>query len=124
MATRKRRKPRTGLVDRTSPNFELEAVLDQMPTEHLQCRDFNHSWRPSTVRRRPNGAYERELRCQRCRTYRVEYRNRYGHLESRRYDYADDYVIKGLGRVTGDERDHLVLKSMQAMVIEDLAEES
>jgi hypothetical protein len=119
---RRRRPPK--VVDRSAPDFALESVIDGMTLEHLQCRDFNHSWRPYTASRHTNGLIERQLRCSRCRTIKVQTLNRWGHVVAGRYDYADGYVIKGLGRIIGEEKDHLRLASINKILTDDTAEEA
>jgi hypothetical protein len=120
--TAKRRRPLT-VVDRTDPNFRLDAVVDGMRVEHLQCRDFGHSWRPFTARQVKH-IYEQQLRCSRCHTLRKRLLSMRGEVLSSSYEYADSYVIKGLGRIVGDEKDHLRLASILKLVVEDTAEEA
>lgn len=122
MPPRRRKKP-VRSVDRSDPDFSLEAVIDTMKLEHIQCRDFAHAWRPYTARRMITGGFEQTLRCSRCYTRRIRELDRRGGVVHSGYDYADGYVIKGLGRVTGSEKDHLRLKSILATLVEDTAAE-
>lgn len=125
-ATRTRRRKPPLVVDREAPDFALEAVVDGMREEHIQCRDFSHSWRPftaSVVRYGNRGsAYEQQLRCSRCRSIRRRLLSMTGSVITSNYDYSDGYIIKGLGRLTGTEKDHLRLVSVQRLVVEDTAE--
>lgn len=118
---RRRRPPKS--VDRTAPDFDLGAVVDDMRTEYVQCRDFGHSWRPFTATLLRGGGYEQTLRCSRCRTRRNRLIGPRGQILSSGYDYADGYVIKGLGRLVGTEKDHLRLLSVRRIAVEDTAEE-
>jgi hypothetical protein len=118
----KRRQPTPTVVDRNDPNFDLDAVIDTMKMEHVQCRDFAHSWRPYTASRNDDSTYEQTLRCSRCKTLRIRTLNHRGAVLSSTYDYADGYVIKGLGRIAGAEKDHLRLVSIKQLLVEDTAE--
>lgn len=111
---RRRTQPRT--VDRAAPDFSLESVIESMRDEHVQCRDFSHSWRPFTASQAPDGHYEQVLRCSRCRTLRKRLLDRRGAVVSSAYEYADGYVVKGLGRINGSERDHLRLVSIRKVL--------
>jgi hypothetical protein len=119
---RRRKPPLT--VDRADPNFDLEQFIDGMKLEHIQCRDFAHSWRPYNARRTEHGTYEQTLRCTRCRTLRIRELNHRGAILSSSYDYAEGYVVKGLGRIVGEDKDHLRLLSVMKVLVEDTAEET
>ena len=123
MPPRRRRRVPPTVVDRTAPDFALESVIDDMRLEHVQCRDFSHSWRPYTARMIQGGQFEQVLRCSRCKTLRNRLLSRTGAILSSSYDYADHYVIKGLGRIVGEEKDHLRLLSVQHILAPDTAED-
>ena len=92
---------------------DLDAAIDGMPESHILCRDYGHSWRPHTVSELAKGAgYEQTLKCQRCRTMRRRVLDRYGTQLTNNYVYADGYLVAGLGRLTGADRDHLRLASV------------
>lgn len=85
---------------------EIDERTLAMSDEALECRDSNHAWSklPADPARRSqlfrDGMYERIRECTRCTTKRIDvYTIRTGELVSRRYDYADDYLIteKGSG---------------------------
>ena len=93
-----------------------------MDLTQVQCRDFGHSWRPYTARwiSRYN-QYESQQLCQRCSTIKTRFLSRTGEIVSSGYDYADGYLIKGLGRLTGHDRDEIRLASVLAVLVEDTA---
>jgi hypothetical protein len=66
--------------------------------------------------------YEQHLRCQRCTTVRKRFLNRHGHVVSSGYDYDDGYIIKGLGRMVGTDKDTLRLASIRKLIVPDTAE--
>jgi hypothetical protein len=105
------------VVDRSDPNFDLDRVIDDMPIEYVQCRDYMHGWRSFTAKRIDNGLIEQTQRCGRCRSTRTRVLNgRGGVVESWKIDYVDGYLIKGLGRITGADADHVRLRSVEALL--------
>jgi hypothetical protein len=99
------------------PDFDLDTALHHLRTTYLQCRDFGHSWRPYTaVWDSDYNVYRTALRCTRCHTTRHRDINRRGEQLSNRYDYADGYIIKGSGRLTGEDRDTLRLTSLEQLL--------
>lgn len=99
-------------------------LIHDLATDHLQCRDFGHSWRPYTARwDSKQRAYETQLRCSRCRTVRLRWIGPRGEQLESRYDYADGYLIKGIGRLTGTDRDALRLESVHRVLPQDADED-
>jgi hypothetical protein len=88
------------------------------------CRDYGHSWEPFTAARLAgNKGYEQTLRCARCKTTRRRYLNRRGEVVTGGYDYADGYLIHGLGRLSGIDRGAVRIASVQATLNIHLAED-
>ncbi len=116
-----KRKAAVRTVDRTAPDFSLMAVVEEMSDQHLQCRDYGHSWRPYTARIIPGG-YVSVQRCQRCTTLRERTLNKNGHVISSKYDYDAGYQIKGLGHIYGPEKDAIRLASLLKVLPTDAAE--
>lgn len=87
---------------------------EDLPDAYLNCRTLLHAWRAYTARYVPEDhCYEQVVRCTRCKTRRIETLSQTGHLQSRRYDYPDDYLApKGTGAIVGSERDSLRLTSV------------
>jgi hypothetical protein len=101
----------------TAKPHHLADTLHEMPVEHLACRDFGHSWQPfSAAWLAKERAYRTQLRCARCGTIRERWLDRYGAQVSSQYHYADGYLIHGLGRLTGHDRDAVRLASVQALI--------
>lgn len=119
--SRSRKRPQQS-VDRQAPDFAIESVVDGMKLEYIQCRDFGHSWRPYTAKATRFG-YEEQLRCNRCRGIRTRTLNARGAVMSGNYEYSDGYLIKGLGRLAGAERDYVRLASVKAIATPDTAED-
>jgi len=99
-------------------------AIGMMRLDHLQCRDFGHSWRPYTARWiETEKCYESVLRCARCTTLRMRYLSSRGDLVSSRYDYADGYQMpKGIGRLDGNDRAQIRLESVLRVLPQDTAE--
>jgi hypothetical protein len=103
---RKRMSPR-------AEDFDLDNAIHAMPSQFIQCRDFGHLWRPRAatwVAEKEH--YETELKCQRCKTVRLRYIGPRGELLKSGYDYSAGYVVTGMGRLDGAERDLLRLESV------------
>ena len=103
-------------------NETLDAAIETMPDTFLQCRDFGHSWRPHTARAlAKRKGYEQTLRCARCLTERRRWIDSRGEIISSGYEYAEGYLVAGLGRLTGVDRGHVrvasVLRTLQSSPI-------
>lgn len=106
---------------REEAELRLEADLDsphpqtfirEMSEESITCRDLSHTWRPFSARRIEGGGYERTVRCATCGSDRVELLDRWGQLVRRHYDYADGYLVPGMGRMDSEFRAHVRLTSL------------
>lgn len=84
-------------------NKEAQQAIETMDQESLICRDFSHSWGGWYARRDGSG-FERGIRCSVCGTCRIEKLDSQGRIVSRRYEYPDGYLLKGVGRITADFR--------------------
>lgn len=105
-------------------NSDLDAAISHMDLEFIQCRDFGHSWRPYSARWLPSeNCYESQLRCARCKAIRTRWLSRTGSQVGGGYDYADGYLVKGIGRLTGTDRDKIRLASVLAVLPSDTAAE-
>lgn len=103
---------------------EIERAVKAMDLSFIQCRDFGHSWRPYSARWMPaDNAYHSELICQRCKTVRARWLSRTGAQLSGNYDYPEGYLVKGMGRLTGSDRDVIRLQSVLSVLAPDTAEE-
>jgi hypothetical protein len=106
-------------------DFDLSGAIHDMPTTFLQCRDFSHSWRPYTATWSPSeNAYEVQIKCSRCKTVRHRFIGSRGELLESKYDYADGYLIKGMGRLNGTDRDEIRLQSVLRVLPDDAAEDT
>ena len=103
---------------------ELDEYIAGLELEHLQCRDFSHSWRSYTARwYAKERCYESILRCARCGTLRIRYLSKTGTQISSKYDYPEGYLLKGVGRLTGSDRDKIRLASVLKSIVPDTADE-
>lgn len=96
----------------------LETALETLPERFLECRDLGHSWRPWTARAFGGrlGGFESVLRCSDCGTLRTRTLSRTGAVMSSHYTYPDGYLVAGLGRLTGTDRDAVRLASIRHML--------
>lgn len=97
-----------------APRGEVESFAKGMRVSHLQCRELGHNWRPWVARYdSEHNAYERALRCTRCRTERWESIGLSGAKLGARYVYPEGYTApEGMGRIVGEGRDALRLESL------------
>ena len=118
------RKRKRAAVAAPMPLNELQQAVKSMDLSFVQCRDFGHSWRPYTARwSAADNAYQSQLQCQRCKALRVRWLSRTGHQLGGQYDYPEGYLVKGMGRLTGTDRDVIRLQSVLAVLAPDTAEE-
>jgi hypothetical protein len=99
---------------------EVEGFAQGLSISHLQCRELGHNWRPWVARRDPeHNAYERALRCTRCRTERWETIGLTGVKLGAHYKYPDNYTAPaGMGRIVGEGRDALRLESLTRSLVQ------
>lgn len=94
---------------------------------HLHCRELGHNWRPWVARwDGEHNAYERALRCTRCKTQRWETIGSTGAKLGAHYKYPDGYTAQpGMGRIVGEGRDALRLESLgRALVTLDNSQDA
>lgn len=104
--------------------YDVAENVARMALEHVQCRDFGHSWRPFSARwLAGSNCFVEILQCARCATERSRMLGARGQLLSNRYVYADGYLVKGMGQLTGTDKDSLRLRSIQSILITDTVEE-
>lgn len=101
-----------------------QAVADwshQLSDSYILCRDMGHTWRPFMARIIEGGnAYDRTLRCGRCKTERAQTISTNGLILSGNYNYPDGYQTpKGSGRITGNGRGALRLESTLRLISKD-----
>ncbi len=97
--------------------FDVHTALEQLKDEHLQCRDFGHSWRDYTARWLPKErVYDVVLECTRCKGKKNRTLSARGERLSTSYTYQDGYQIKGAGRLDQAARDEIRLLSVTKLV--------
>lgn len=97
----------------------MDEALDKLNPDYIQCRDTGHLWQPSRTDwiSRYN-AYESQLKCQRCSTKRIRWISRTGAMDTKKaYEYPDGYQMKGIGRMTGGDRDKIRLRSILRVAV-------
>lgn len=95
----------------------VEQAVEHMDPAHILCRDWGHPWEFYTARWDQAGkVYRQELKCARCHTVRERQMNDRGVVVSGHYSYPDGYLVKGMGRLTGADRDRLRLASVLQFV--------
>jgi len=96
---------------------EVSAVLKDMDGDHIQCRDYGHTWAPFTAHRIEGGkGYDQILRCIRCGTHRHRVLDRWGDVLHNTYAYSDGYLVPGLGRLSGTDRGAVRLASIMGQL--------
>lgn len=100
------------MVTKIEP-VSVETFAAALSNSYLACRELGHTWRP--WRAEWSGelrAYERELRCSRCKTTRRQVVNDQGHVLSNGYRYADGYQAKDVEKGVRVSRDVFRLEAL------------
>lgn len=99
-------------VTPTEP-VSVETFAASLPARFLECRELGHHWRAWQAQwDREARAYDRELRCSRCKTIRSQLLNESGHVLANRYRYADGYQAKNVESAVRISRDVFRLESL------------
>lgn len=98
----------------TTPEpVSVETFAATLPTSYLACRELGHTWRPWRAQWSGEArAYERELRCPRCKTTRRQLINDAGHVLANSYRYSDGYQAKNVESAVRISRDVFRLESL------------
>lgn len=97
----------------TQLEFDLDAALEKLNLDFIECRDIGHPWRKASTRwMKAENAWEQAMVCGRCGTRRTRWLSRTGSILGGGYDYADGYQLKGSGRLVGTDRDKVRLASI------------
>jgi uncharacterized C2H2 Zn-finger protein len=106
---------------RQTPTTPLAETIASLDPDHIQCRDFGHSWTPYAARWIPKDReYESVLRCTRCQTLRTRRLSRTGQLIANHYGYSDGYLLRGIGRMTSSDRDTIRVASVLITIGKDV----
>lgn len=109
-----RLRPNTRLRLARNVSAVSEAIAG-MSDEHLLCRDFGHAWRPHSAERMGRG-FQEALVCSRCYTVRRRLIDNRGRMLANGYTYPEGYLVQGVGRLTGDDRNGLRLAGLEALL--------
>lgn len=103
----------TRVEDGTADPKAVANWSHQLSDSFIMCRDMGHTWRPFKARyEQEMNAYNRVLRCGRCKTERLQTIGLDGLILSGNYIYPDGYQTPhGSGRITGTGRGALRLES-------------
>ena len=98
-------------------------TIDDVLEEHLECRDYMHSWKPFSAKEIQKGrVVERVLRCERCKTLKKQtlvIKRGHAFLSTGSYKYVDGYLIKGMGHVTQEDKAKLRFRTVVRELSED-----
>jgi len=113
--------PLTRLDDGSADVQAVAKWSELLPDAFILCRDMGHTWRPyrATFSKEMN-AYDRVLRCGRCKTERAQTLGMDGVILSGNYAYQDGYLSpSGSGRINGAGRGALRLESTLRLISKD-----
>lgn len=117
MTPRKRKPPVAPAPD--PHELAVEKAVGAMDLDYIVCRDLGHPWRKHNARWIDRDkCYEQTFVCPRCGTERSRYLSRTGAILDSHYAYAEGYEVKGIGRLTGTDRDKIRLRA----VLSDVAD--
>ena len=93
--------------------ISIESFAAHLPARFLACRELGHIWKPwRAAWDKSARAYERELRCSRCKTVRKQLINEFGHVLTNNYRHADGYLAKNVDTPIRGNRDLFRLESL------------
>lgn len=96
-------------------------AVETMSDAAVLCRDYGHSWVPRSARWDDESqCYDTQADCSRCRkAHRLRWLDARGAVVASRYVYDEatdedprGYLVHGLGRLTGADRDVIRLASV------------
>lgn len=109
-ARRRRKATASGKKEEVKPPSRREVLQVVAEYDYEMCRMLGHRWQPPngsrpievvTIKRQgqtKHGLVAFPCYCPGCTTTRVDYINpRTGHLEQRKYELPDGYLLKGFG---------------------------
>lgn len=100
-------------VTRNSDAVSVETFAASLPARYLECRELGHHWRAWNASWDAAArAWDRTLRCSRCKTERSQLLNELGHVLSNHYRYADGYQAKNVESAVRISRDVFRLESL------------
>jgi len=97
-------------------------ALANISDEHRECRDWSHSWTPFRAWKIKGGGWEEHRLCVNCNSTLIRLIDKQGYTVYRRIAYADGYVLKGLGRLSANDRAAIRLASVKAHETGQMAE--
>lgn len=86
--------------------------MDESLSVSRECRDWRHRWEPWRAWKM-RGGYEEHRRCTQCGATVVRLLDSRGYQISRRILYPDGYLVRGMGRLTEDDRAELRLAGVR-----------
>jgi hypothetical protein len=93
--------------------MSIETFAASLPTSFIDCRELGHTWRAWRAAWDDSArAYDRELRCSRCKTVRRQLLNEFGHVLTNTYRYPTDYQAKGVESGVRVSRDVFRLEAL------------
>jgi len=85
-----------------------------LSNEFLLCRTYRHPWQPETATWNKAYRYYHVTHiCPRCGSRKHEEMSERGQVYSGWIEYAEGYLLEGVGRIAGDGRDVLRLTSIE-----------
>lgn len=97
----------------SADDVDVETFASSLPTRYIECRELGHTWRAWRAAWDSDArAYDRELRCSRCKTVRRQLLNELGHVLSNNYRHPDGYLAKHVTDGVRISRDVFRLESL------------
>lgn len=103
MATSRARKlvavpsPRPPASGEASP-LDAAKFAKSIPTEYVGCRAYGHQWDLARAEKRKS-TVEVWIWCRRCKCNRRETVSRSGEVLTRKREYPEGYLVRGIGRI-------------------------
>jgi hypothetical protein len=91
---------------------DVRKAAKSMDDAFVHCRTMGHVWAQRTVEHVKEGFFQ-VLGCKTCPTTKEQVINRRGEIIASKTNYAEGYLIKGLGRLRADTKSVLRLESVK-----------
>jgi hypothetical protein len=101
------------MANTSEPIISIESFAHSLSAGYLACRELGHVWKPFTATYDGEArVIDRRLRCNRCKTQRVQLITMAGHVISNHYKYADGYQAKNVEKGVRYSRDQFRIEAV------------
>lgn len=104
---------------RVATREDVRQLSQELSEAFLHCRDYGHQWRMANAERHGRGSRvirTRTMYCPSCKYNKYQTFDSRGIMVEEKVDYPEGYLIKGLGRITGDTKGLIRIESIDRLI--------